>query len=131
MAAGNRDDPVPQDGCGKTSLPAMNMAPNGSSGSSAGPRRACDSAGRAMLSGPRSVPALSQLASKGEEKDGVCTEGVVVAGASIRGDGLVDSVSSLVSEADCSDLAGLGRGTLDMRRVSGDDGSGTARDEAR
>ncbi len=130
MAAGNRDDPAPQDGCGKTSLPAMNMALNGSSGSSAGPRKACDSAGRAMLSGPRSVPALSQLASKGEEKEGVCTEGVV-AGAGIRIDGRVGSVSSLLVSVDCSGLAGLGRDTLDLRRASGDDGSGTARDEAR
>ncbi len=41
-------------GCGKASLPAMNIDASGSVRSKAGPRNICDSRGSAMLSGPKS-----------------------------------------------------------------------------
>ena len=62
------------------------MDENGSNGSRAGPKRSCDSAGRAILKGPRSVALPKRLASNGCGIDEATDAVPVVSGLYITSD---------------------------------------------
>ena len=69
------------------------MEENGSNGSRAGPKRSCDSAGRVILKGPRSVALPNRLAPNGRGTN----EGAVV----------VPLVSGLYIKSDPADMTGV------------------------